>query len=488
MDDLHMLRKFFKKKFKAFSLVEVLFAVVLLGAGISTVLISLSGQLSHVNSSSSQLQASSIANEGLDAARSIRDANWSNLATGQHGLAYANGAWSFSATSDTQNGFNRTVTVTEISPNERNVAVNVVWKGTGGNDRSLAYSTILTNWRNLDSTPAGGDLTGDWHNPVFIGNMLDFGTGFRGIAEDIDGQLLFVAGFGEITTANELAVIDVSNPLAPRFRGSINTGTGFNKVAVDPARHYVFAANASKTSQLQIIDATNPDALKLKKQFAISGNTHTGRSIDLVGNTVYLGTEGPDTAEFFVIDVTNVLSPVVKGSVSVGNDVNDVAAGDNLAFTASDVDNREVGIINVTDPSHPVVDAWVDLPGTNDVEDLYYDSATKRLFVGRKAVTGTNTPEMVILDVSTPTNPQIIGQLEYDVNLDSIYTQGNLMIITALGDLEFKAYNISNLPTIIYYGGIDFGVDDVPTDIIYSDNVFYITVWQRYALRIISAY
>lgn len=483
-----MLKKRTKKGLKAFSLVEVLFATVLLGATISTILVSLSGQVSHVNSSSKDLQAASIASEGIDAARSIRDASWTDLSDGVHGLIYANGVWSFSSTSDTQDGFTRKVTVTELSTNERKVAVDVSWKGSAGQNRTYGYSTILANWRNLDTTPAGGTLEGDWHNPVFVGNLLDFGTGFRGIAEDIAGNFLYVAGYGTVSTANELVVVDVTNPLVPIFRGAINTGTGINKVAVDGTRKLAFAANASKTNQLQVIDVSNPDSLKLKKQFGISGNSNTGRSIDLIGNTVYLGTEGPATAEFYVIDVTNSISPVVKGSVSVGNDVNDVEAYGNFAYVASDVDNREVGIINVSVPTTPAVSAWIDLPGVNNVEDIYYDPLTKRLFVGRQTDASPNSPEMVIIDVTTSTQPVIIGQLEYDVSLDSIYAEGNLMIITALGDLEFKAYNVSNLPAITYYGGIDFGVDDVPTDIVYLNNVFYITIWQRYALRIISAY
>lgn len=477
-----------KKGLKAFSLVEVLFATVLLGATISTILVSLSGQVSHISSSSQDLQAAAIASEGIDAARSIRDADWDALEVGVHGLAYANGVWSFAGSSDVQNGYTRTLQVTEVATNERRVAVNVTWKGVAGQDRSYGYSTMLANWRNLDTTPAGGTLTGDWHNPTFIGNLLDFGQGFRGIAEDIAGGFLYIAGYGSVSTANELVVIDISNPLLPVFRGAINTGTGINKVAVDPVRKIAFAANANKTNQLQIINVSNPDSLKLTKQFGISGNGNTGRSIDLIGNTVYLGTEGPAPAEFYVIDVTNPLSPVVKGSASVGNDVNDVYAYGNYAYIASDVDNREIGIIDVSVPTNPVVRAWINLPGANNVEDLFFDPETNRLYAGRQTDPTTDTPEMVIIDVTNPSSPQLVGQLEYDVSIDSIYAEGNLMIITALGDLEFKTYNVANLPAITYYGGIDFGTEDTPTDIVYADNVFYITVWQRYALRIISAY
>ena len=481
-----MLRKQIKKRLKAFSLVEVLFAVVLLGAAISTILVSLSGQLSHVSSSNKDLQASSIASEGIDAARAIRDANWANLSDGVHGLTYANGGWSFTGASDVQNGFTRTVTVSDVTTNQRKVTVSVAWKGTAGEPRTYGFSTVLANWRNLDTAPAGGTLVGDWHDPVFVGNMLDFGTGFRGLSAQLEVNFLYIAGFGTISAANELVVVDVTNPLVPFFRGSINTGTGFNKLYVDTTRHLVFAANASKGNQLQVIDVSNPDSLKLKKQYGISGNTQTGRSIYGVGNTVYLGTEGPATNEFYVLDVTNATSPVVKGQLSVGNDINAIEVVGNYAYIGSDVDGREAGIINVTNPENPTVSSWIDTPGANHTECVYYDETDQRLYIGRQLSTDTGTPEIVILDVSNPTNPRIIGQMEYDFDINTIYAEGNLMFITADG--KFKAYNVSSLPAITFYGEIDFGVGDVPTDIVYNNNVFYITIFQRYALRIISAY
>lgn len=476
------------RRLAGFSLVEIIFVVAILGMAMSTILVSLSSQVSYVTSSSNDLQAYAIASEAVDATRAIRDADWDALEDGVHGLAYADGAWSFSGSSDETDGFTRTVTVSEVSEHEKKVTVEVDWTGRFGRERSYGYTTMLADWRNLNTTVAGGTLTGDWHEPVFIGNTLDFGYGFRGIAEDISGNYLYVAGYGSVSTANELVVVDISNPLVPYFRGAINTGTGINKIAFDPVRNYIFAANASKTNQLQVISVTNPDTLVLKKQYGISGNTQTGRSIDYENNKVYLGTEGPTTAEFYVIDVTNATSPVVKGSVKVGNDVNDVMVYGNYAYIGSDYNTHEVGIINVSNPSSPSVATWVDLPGTNTVEDVYFDAETNYLYAGRKTDGVEGTPEMVIIDVSDPYNPVIVGELDHDVNLDSIYAEGNLMIITALGDLEFKAYDVSNLPDITYYGGIDFGVDDTPTDIVYQDNVFYVTVWQQYALRIISAY
>lgn len=479
-----------QKRKRGFSLIEVLFSVMLLGMTISTILISLSGQMSHVSSSNNEVVAGSFLQEGIEATRSIRDADWNALEEGTHGLSFASGTWGFASTSDTQDGFSRTVTVSDLTENERKVAVNVSWTGDGGRTRSSEVSTILTDWRHVEASPDG--FEGDWHNPEVIGNMLDFGNGFRGISIDSSpnpaSTLLFVAGYGSLSSAYELVVVDVSNPLVPFFRGSINTGTGANKVAVNDDETYAFIANANTSAQLQIVNVSNPDIPVLVKSFKVTGNNNTGRSIDLDGNYVYLGTEGPDTNEFFVIDASNVNNPIIKGSAKIGNDINDVSAGGGVAFAASDVDDREVTVISVANPSTVSVLKYIDLPGTNDAEELYYDEDAKRLYIGRKTLASANTPEFVILDVSNPSNPTIVGQMESDVSLDSLYGTGDMVFITSVGDLEFRAYDLTNLPNVAYYGGIDFGVDDVPTDMVRKGNYFFITIWGRLALRIISAY
>ncbi|MCW1891719.1 MAG: prepilin-type N-terminal cleavage/methylation domain-containing protein [Candidatus Uhrbacteria bacterium] len=476
------------KRFRGFTLVEVLFSIVLLGVMLSTVLLSLSGQLTHVASSDSEMRAISLAEEGLEAVRSIRDTNWSALTPGTHGLAFTASGWSLSSASDTQDGLSRTVTITDISPTERKVSVDVAWTTKAGTPRLYELSTMLADWRNLPADDAGGTLEGDWHNPEIAGNMLDFGMGFRGIAVDVASTTLYLAGHGSVTAAYELWAVDVSNPNNPFKRGSINTGSGINEVAVDPVRKYAFVANANTSGQLQVINVANPNALSLTKTYGISGNTQKGRSIDLVGNLVYLGTEGPATAEFYVIDVTTVTSPKVKSSAKIGNDINDVMVFGNYAYLATDVDDREVAIVDVSNPSAATVVSLLDLPGGNNTEGLYVDHATGYLYVGRQLSTAPGEPEVVVVDVSNPANPQIIGSLDYDVSVDSVYAEGNLMFVLALGEEEFKAYDVSHLPALTYYGGIDFGVDDVPTDVYYQNNIFYISVFQQYALRIITAY
>ena len=488
-DFLKTVRRFFRKKErKGFTLIEVLFSIVLMSGALSAILLSMSGQISQITASSQELEASALAEEGIEAARSIRDGDWEALAVGTHGLEFTAGTWLFSGSSDTFNDFTREVTVTEISTNERQVDVDVTWEGRNGQTRNYELSTVLGNWRNLEESELGGTLDGDWHDPTFINNLIDFGPGFRGIAVEVHGNYLYMAGHGSVTQADELAIVDVSDPFNAFIRGSINIGYGINEVAVTDDLQYAFVAYADKDAQLQVVDVSNVDNPVLVKSFKISGNRNKGRSLDLLGDTLYFGTEGPDGNEFYVIDVSNPLNPIVLDGVQIGNDVNDVMVGGGYAFLAADPQDREVSIVNVQDPDNIYVEAFVDLPAGNDAEGVYYMPETNQLFVGRKMSSEDNSPEIIILDLTDPSDPEIVGSMEYDVDINSMYAEGNLMFVTALGDMEFKVYDISDLPDIGYYGGLDFGDTDSPTDIYYENNTFYISVFNNYALRIITAY
>ncbi|MFA5129801.1 MAG: prepilin-type N-terminal cleavage/methylation domain-containing protein [Patescibacteria group bacterium] len=476
---------------KGFTLIEVLFSIMILGILLSTVLLSLSGQLTHVTDSNSRLQAASIAEEGLEAARSIRDTNWSSLAAGAHGLTFSGGNWTFTSASDTTNGFTRTITVTDASAHERNVDVTVAWTPPGSaTQQTYTLSTRLADWRNLpaDSGP-GGTLEGDWHAPQSLpgGSLLDFGVGFRGIGLTVSSGTLYMAGFGTISQSYELVLVDVSNPANPVKHGSINTSVGINKVAVNAARTYAFVANANTTNQMQVISVANIDKPTLVKSFGIVGNNNKGRTLVLVGNTLYLGTEGPAPAEFNVVDVSTPTNPVLRGSVSIGNDINEMAVNGHYAYVVDDFDSRELSIIDITTSTSPIVVANVDLPGNNNGESVFYDPVTKRVYVGRQLSTVDGEGEVYVIDAQDPRYPVILGSLDMAANVDTVYAEGNLMFVGSQEEQEFRAYDVSNLPAITYYGGIDLGDNEIPTGNFYRDNVFYISVFERYALRIITS-
>src|SRR3989339_749416 len=59
-------------------------------------------------------RATMLAEEGLEAARNIRDANFSNLSDGTHGLVISGNQWTLSGSSDVTDIFTRSISISII--------------------------------------------------------------------------------------------------------------------------------------------------------------------------------------------------------------------------------------------------------------------------------------------------------------------------------------------------------------------------------------
>lgn len=92
--------------------------------------------------------ANFLAEEGLEAARSIRDNNWTDLENGDHGLIIsAPGNWRFSGTSEMIDGkFTRIINVGEIDLNRKQITSRIIWQFTEAKPQEIRLITYLTNW------------------------------------------------------------------------------------------------------------------------------------------------------------------------------------------------------------------------------------------------------------------------------------------------------------------------------------------------------
>lgn len=90
-------------------------------------------------------QAYALAEEGIEATRSIRDQSFSTLTAGTKGIALVSNVWQFSGTSDTSNGYLRKIVITSIDANTVSASSSVDWLERGATS-TVSLSTILTNW------------------------------------------------------------------------------------------------------------------------------------------------------------------------------------------------------------------------------------------------------------------------------------------------------------------------------------------------------
>ncbi len=106
--------------------------------------------------------------EGLEAARNIRDSGWSNLTAGEHGLATTTNQWNLSGTSSSIDIFNQHLSIALVDTKRKTVTSTVTWQQNMLRSGTVDLVTRLTNWRARGGGGGGG--------------MLVFGNG--GVATD----------------------------------------------------------------------------------------------------------------------------------------------------------------------------------------------------------------------------------------------------------------------------------------------------------------
>ncbi len=95
-----------------------------------------------------------LAEEGIEAARAIRDGSFSYLTDGTKGIALVSNAWQFSGTSDySADGYQRAITISSIDVSSKQATSTVSWSYRGATS-TVSLGTRLTNWRKNAGTAA----------------------------------------------------------------------------------------------------------------------------------------------------------------------------------------------------------------------------------------------------------------------------------------------------------------------------------------------
>lgn len=211
---------FEKKKFskKGFSIVEVLLAGSLLALLFMIFWGSFSfSQESHLLAGQ-RYRALFLAEEGLEAARSIRDNNFADLIDGEHGISASSGNWEFSGTSDLVDGFfTRKVTVESLGDNKKIITSEISWKEGATRQGEVHLATYLNDWRAL----VGGAANNENFVLHFDSASVDPGNNLRVVnlgVENIGNQDDIVVERMDISwtggaSGNQISKIEVGNIL-----------------------------------------------------------------------------------------------------------------------------------------------------------------------------------------------------------------------------------------------------------------------------------
>jgi len=133
--------------YRGFSIVEVLLASTVFALLATAIIGAVIFGRESMASAGARSRALHIAEEGLEAARNIRDNNFADLIDGNHGLSVAGNQWLFSGTSDAVSPFTRQVAISTPSANRKRVVSTVTWQQTPSRTGTVALTTYLANWR-----------------------------------------------------------------------------------------------------------------------------------------------------------------------------------------------------------------------------------------------------------------------------------------------------------------------------------------------------
>ncbi|MEI7604090.1 MAG: hypothetical protein WCJ19_03660 [bacterium] len=168
------------KKKKAFSTIEIIFAISIFSLVVLSLVSSILFGVQTSTSTGIKSRAISIADEGLQAVKNIRDNNWDSIVNGTYGLAISGNQWILSGTSDITGIFTRNIVISTIDSNTKKITSTVTWPQ-GSSTASVSSSTYLSNWTATtvdNSIPLGGILAyGNNSTDVINYKLLDSTTG-----------------------------------------------------------------------------------------------------------------------------------------------------------------------------------------------------------------------------------------------------------------------------------------------------------------------
>jgi Tfp pilus assembly protein PilV len=142
---------------KGLSTLEAVFAIALFGIVVSGLGSWLFGAQEAYVFSGEQVRAAMIAEEGLEAVRSMRDASYASLSAGTHGLTKTSGTWAFSGSSDSIEDYTRVITVSNVDATRKRVSSEVSWVKKATITDAVTTVTYFTKW--LATGPPPGSCT-----------------------------------------------------------------------------------------------------------------------------------------------------------------------------------------------------------------------------------------------------------------------------------------------------------------------------------------
>ncbi|HKF95409.1 MAG TPA: hypothetical protein VKB96_12600, partial [Gammaproteobacteria bacterium] len=216
--------------------------------------------------------------------------------------------------------------------------------------------------------------------------------------------------------------LDISDPTHPSARGGY-ANFGISKIAIPASGNMAYVGG----DRFRILDLTNPISPTLRGSY-----TEPGYSLYIAGTHVYAGGD----QKLLAFDVTNPEAPALSSSTVLTGSIAAIAGANDLlyviSFTQSLIAHEwsvytYLTVLDISDPSNPMV--------LGSINYLTYSSDIYPRRPGAIALAGTlayiaTGETLEIIDISNPAHPQV--RTHYD-------TPGHASYVQIIGDLAYIA-------------------------------------------------
>ncbi len=164
------------KKQAGFSLLELVLAIAIFSISSFAIVSLLIDSTTSTRFYSERIEAQLFAKEGIEAVKSIRDADWSALIDGDHGIDDSGGLWVLSSSSDLINDkYTRVINIFSENSYSKILTCTVSWNLTPVRNVNITLKTVITDWkRNVISSIPSDNLISFWKfDDALVGTAID---------------------------------------------------------------------------------------------------------------------------------------------------------------------------------------------------------------------------------------------------------------------------------------------------------------------------
>jgi Tfp pilus assembly protein PilV len=454
------------KNQRGFSIVEVLLAAVIFGFLVTGLIGAIVyGRVSSANAGD-RSRAAFLAEEGIEAARSIGTSSYANLVDSAGSNIgdttiegsfdnNANATSAYKVTSGASGGSVSSVSIyiKAVDATNKHVQAAIYADASGTPGARLGSSAVqiatATSWNTFPMTGVTITPSTNYWIGLSEDGSTQFASGSGGVtayrisggypaptpfaadAAPSTGKLSFYMSlsgtYGLAQIGNQWAFSGASDVSDIYTRQLTVATTGTNRKAITSTVSWPQAGGTTGSVTLMSRLVNWAAAIKLWSNAIVAGatdvtGTNNAVKTDSVGNYSY--TVLSATTNNFV--VTNVSTPTAPTNTStitlVGTPTNVFVIG-NYAYVTNSSDTAELQVVDISNPALPVLKASVDMVGTGDGLGVYVSG--NYAYVSRASDATTNANELTIVNVTTPISPTVTGGYNNNIAMNEVYVSGN---------------------------------------------------------------